>query len=145
MRDHGLTRKVASATLLLASLASTACSARNPIDAGSYTSHAAPHAGIQITVAPDKQMVTFTLPGGATVKRSAKPWDPSRWPMLCPRGLKDTASEVLDLGPEPLELAGTKIERPALVADCLHKPILELMSRDAQGQLVKPAIAAFER
>lgn len=146
MHEHGLMPRAPSAALLLlASLASAACSARNPIDPGAYTSHAPPYVGMQVSVSPDKQTVTFALPGGPTVKRSAKAWDPSKWPTLCPRGLKDTSSEVLDLGPDPLELAGTKIERPVLVADCTHKPILELMGLDTRGEVIKPAMASFER
>ncbi len=137
--------RIAILAVSAAALAASGCSAKNPVEPGTYTSHEAPHADIRLTVDSNKESVTFAMPGGGEVKRKAVAWEASKWPTLCPRGMQDTSSEVLDLGDAPLELAGTRIERPVLVANCLHKPILELMSRDAGGEIVKPEIVAFER
>lgn len=138
-------RLAASLAFASLSLALAGCAEKNPITPGTYTARAAPHTGVEIAVAPDKKSVSFRLPGGAVVKRSARPWEEARWPTLCPRGMKDTSSEVLDLGPDPLQLGAARIERPVLVANCLHKPVLELMSLDAEGKPEKPEVAAFER
>lgn len=134
-----------AAALGLGALVLPACSARNHILAGSYTAGNAPAAGVQLAIAADKREVTFTPPGAPVLKRSAQVWDPSKWPMLCPRGLKDTRSEVLDLGPEPLQLGSTRIEHPLLVADCLGKPIVDLSSLGADGSPTKPPIVEFAR
>src|SRR5690349_10170602 len=87
--------RLLAAALGLCALLLPACSARNHIQAGSYTASKAPAAGVQLAIAADKREVTFTSPGAPALKRSAQAWDPSKWPMLCPRGMKDTASEIL--------------------------------------------------
>ncbi len=144
MRDRRSPNLVAAA-LGLASLVLPACSARNHIQPGSYTASKPPAVSVQLAIAADKRQVTFTPPGAPALERSASVWDPSRWPMLCPRGLKDTSSEVLDLGPEPLQLGATRVEHPLLVANCLGKPIVDLRALGSDGQPTQPAIVEFER
>lgn len=145
MRDPRSPLRRAAALLWLAALTLPACSARNHIQAGAYTGRKAPFSGVQLSIDAAKREVTFTAPGAPPVKRSAQAWDDARWPMLCPRGMKDTSSEVLDLGPEPLQLDATRVEHPLLVADCLGKPIVDLMSLGADGKPDKPEVGEFER
>jgi hypothetical protein len=152
MRDRRSPNPVAAALGLaacgLASLVLPACSARNHIQPGSYTASRPPGAsarGVQLAIAADKSHVTFTPPGAPALERSASAWDPSRWPMLCPRGLKDTSSEVLDLGPEPLQLGATRVEHPLLVANCGGKPIVDLRALGSDGRPTQPAVVEFER
>jgi hypothetical protein len=145
MRDRSRPILRPAAALALAVLTLPACSHRNVIAAGTYTAHSAPVAGAQLAIGADKREVTFTLPGGPPVKRSAAAWEASRWPTLCPRGLKDTASEVLDLGPEPLQLGAIRVEHPLVVANCLGAPAVGLHSLGSDGEPTKPGTAAFER
>jgi hypothetical protein len=137
MRDH--------LALALVAFVLPACSNRNHLAAGAYTARNPPVAGVALAIDAGKRKVTFTPPGAAPVERSAAAWDEARWPTLCPRGMTDTASEVLDLGPEPLVLGSTRVEHPLLVADCLGKPRVGLHARGADGQPVKPEAATFER
>jgi hypothetical protein len=121
-----------------------ACSATNPIELGTYTGKKPPLAGVSVVIATDKKQVTFTTSSGA-ITRAATPWARDKWPTLCPRGLKDTSSEVLDLGPEPLEIGGARVDHPVLVADCLHRPSLDLMSLGKDGEPVKPGVGELWR
>ncbi|MCU0654035.1 MAG: hypothetical protein MUF64_01680 [Polyangiaceae bacterium] len=56
----------------------------------------------------------------------------------------DTSSEVLDLGPEPLELGGTRLEKPVLFAHCLGKPVVALGTLEADGR-PSPTALEFEK
>ncbi len=103
-----------TAALGLALLALPACSARNHIQPGAYTASKPPAASVQLAIAADKREVTFTPPGAPALTRRAQAWDPSKWPMLCPRGLKDTSSEVLDS--RTRALAARSDARPAPAA-----------------------------
>lgn len=122
-----------------------ACSERNPVATGTYTSPGPAASGVVLTIDAAKARVSFTVPGGAPVERVGAPRDPARWPTLCPRGMKDTSSEVVELGAEPLAVGDVRVERPALVANCLGKPEVELYSLDESGAPVKPPAAVFRR
>ena len=122
-----------------------ACSATNPIELGTYTGNRAPLAGVRVAIAEDKRQVSFTPATGAPIPRAATAWSRERWPTLCPRGLKDTSSEVIDLGPEALEIGGVRVDHPLLVANCLHKPAVELMSLGADGAPTKPSVGELYR
>jgi hypothetical protein len=145
MRDRPSRFPHATAAVALAVLALPACSNRNYIQPGSYTAKVPPVAGAVLSIDPDKREVTFTLPGAAPLKRSSTAWDSAKWPTLCPRGMTDTASEILDLGPEPLQLGSTRVEHPLLVANCVGKPRVELWPLGADGRPVPPGAAMFDR
>ncbi|MFO0756225.1 MAG: hypothetical protein U0359_07020 [Byssovorax sp.] len=138
-------RSLMLALVPLALLALPACSARNTLEPGAYTGKAPPASSVTLTIPADKKKVTFTVAGGAPFERSAEAWPPEKWPMLCPRGLKDTRSEVLDLGVAPLVLGPTTVTHPLLVANCLGKPAVDVMSVDSAGEIVKPEAMELSR
>lgn len=134
-------------SVLFACLAASACAERNAVVPGTYAtkgeaSAAAP--AVRVTIAETKAEVSFAT-GASVIKRTATPREQAKWPMLCPRGMKDTSSEVLDLGDEPLVLGAMRVERPALVAECLGKPIVELRTRDLDGKGLGPMRLSFAR
>lgn len=125
----------------------SACAERNSVVPGTYAtqgeaSAAAP--AVRLTIAAGKTEVSFAT-GASVVKRAATPREQAKWPTLCPRGMKDTSSEVLDLGDEPLVLGALRVERPALVAECLGKPVVELRTRDVDGRGLGPTRLSFAR
>lgn len=138
---HLMLSPARASTLIAGALALSACSEINTIAPGTYTSRGGPLAGARVEVNADKSSVTITPAAGPAIKRTARAWERSRWPMLCPRGLKDTSSEVLDLGPDPIVMGATRVERPVLVANCVKKPIVELRPLGADG---RPAAVALE-
>lgn len=120
----------------LLGLSLVACSSDvNHLVEGTYTCKKGPLSGAQVSFDNTKTSVRIAAPGAAPVRRTGKPWDRSRWPTLCPRGMTDTSSEVIDLGAEPLALGSVKIDHPVLVANCLKKPALELRSLGADGKV----------
>jgi hypothetical protein len=137
--------RIALSTVLASVGLLVGCAQRNALAPGDYVAHKTPLVDAKVSIVADKHEVTFSVPGAGPVKRSATAWDLSRWPTLCPRGMHDTRSEVLDLGPEPLVLGATKVERPVLVAECLGHPIVELMSVGADGAPHNPSVVSFER
>lgn len=145
MKDQPSRILPAATVIGLAALALPACSNRNHIQPGSYLAKAPPVAGAELAIDAGKREVTFTLPGAAPLKRSSTPWDGAKWPMLCPRGMTDTASEVLDLGPEPLQLGSARVAHPLLVANCLGKPRVEVWALGPDGRPSPPEAASFER
>jgi hypothetical protein len=122
---------LASSLAALASL--TACADRNPLDTGIYTAKEAPFAGAKLEIAADKKKVTITLPGAPPIERAASAWEMEKWPQLCPRGMKNTGSEVLELG-GPLTVGGKTFPTPVVIADCTHKPLVNLTTVAADGR-----------
>lgn len=140
-------RRWALGALLLVSL--PACAERNTIAPGDYVSAPDPAAsvtvpGVRLTIAPGKTEVAFTS-GTSVIKRSATAREQGKWPTLCPRGMKDTSSEVLDVGGGPVVLGPVRVEQPALVAQCTGKPIVELREREPDGKGVGPTRVSFAR
>lgn len=127
--------RLALASSVVALSAPSGCSDRNPLATGVYTAKQPPFAGATLDVAADKASVTITLPGEkAPIKRAATPWPTDKWPQLCPRGIKNTGAEVLDLGPDPLVVGGRTFDKPVVITDCMHKPIVNLTTVESDGR-----------
>ena len=131
--------------ILAAAVLLAGCSERNPIQPGVYTAKAGPIAGTKVTIDAEKSSIVFAPPTGASITRKSMAWVPARWPMLCPRGMKDTRSEVIGLGDDPLVIGTLTVTRPVLVGDCLGKPIVDLMSLGADDRPQNPPIVELER
>ncbi len=135
-----------AAALGLGALILPACAKTNYLQAGSYTARKPEGSNVVLTIDADKLRVTFTPPGAPALKRRAEAWDRSKWPTLCPRGMVDSSSEVLDLGPEPLQLGATRVDHPLLVANCVGQPSVDLRSMSADGAPKSgPAPVVFDR
>ena len=134
--------------LLATVLVLTGCGAKmHPIQPGELTCREGACKGIQLSVDAAKKEVTFTFDSkiAKPVVRKVTAWPEERWPNLCPHGTRALKSEVFELGPDPLVLGTTTVDKPMLVSDCLGGSALDLKSADAGGEPRGPAVFRFER
>ena len=75
---------------------------------------------------------TFTV-DGKTIKRPFKTRDKERWQTECRMNMAATTVEVIDLPGDPIQVGGTRFERPVLVAGCGNPHTMRLSTLDAAG------------
>jgi len=87
-----------------------------------------------VTLSIDREAGVLTLvEGDRTIERAFTVVPESDRPMRCPTQAGATRVEVLELGEEPLELAGKRFDRPVLEAACGKRREAILIDRDADG------------
>ena len=103
------------------------------VEVGAYENHELTPGPLRLDVDRAASTITFTRPGAPAIVRPARALDRDKWPTRCRMNFKSARTELLDIGPDPLDLGGKKVERPVVLAGCYRSNEVELESLGADG------------